>query len=645
MKFLLFLERFFSDRIGYFSQKQLTKSVGRQLLFLFLIALSFVFIFGCIFYLTDVKFEQGNVFWFALLSLLGPDSLYTIQNESTFIKTLSLLLTFIGIVIFNGIIIAIVVSTIHSYFDEIKRGTGKVHENDAIAILGWNALVPSILSELNLYCKTEEKRLIVIVLSEEPIDDAIQLTKINRNLEILFRTGASYKSSDLRRLNLENAKAILVFYNSNEKQEVNYLTEDSYVIKTFISLHSLLLENQKTSIPILLNFNEIENSEYLEYIPDKNVVFFNKNYYNAKFISLLLLNPHYYSIFHELLSYEGNEIYFHRSTKYLGKTFETAMLSYPLAIPIGVRRNHTVILAPTSDFVLGEMDDLILIAESEKDIIWKEKEANIQNISLDFISKTKEKEQGESIAIIGMNSRLLYVIEEFEKIEKQISIYANKSDIKWAKKISPTNSQTKKNEIMIHACEFSSEKEIIEKIPLEKFDKILVLSSEEISSSVNDSQEDTDTLFKILKLIHLKKKNPDKYKYQILCEIQNPENEEIVKKIPESNFNYVLGNLIVAKILSMELINPGILQIYEQLLQKGGIDLDIKPLSSFTNQALEFQTILENLYKQKNWILIGYIDSNSQLILLNPKKDKIIKPEDKLIYLEESEYKIRKVKA
>ena len=107
----------------------------------------------------------------------------------------------------------------------------------------------------------------------------------------------------------------------------------------------------------------------------------------------------------------------------------------------------------------------------------------------------------------------------------------------------------------------------------------------------------------------------------------------------------MLGNLIVAKILSMELINPGILQIYEQLLQKGGIDLDIKPLSSFTNQALEFQTILENLYKQKNWILIGYIDSNSQLILLNPKKDKIIKPEDKLIYQEESEKKIRKVKA
>jgi len=644
MKFLLFLERLFSDKIGYFSQKQLTKSVGRQLLFLFLIALSLVFIFGCIFYFSDVKFEQGNVFWFALLSLLGPDSLYTIQNESTFIKTLSLLLTFIGIIIFNGIIIAIVVSTIHSYFDEIKRGTGKVHENDAIAILGWNALVPSILSELNLYCKTEEKRLTVIVLSEEPRDDAIQLTKINRNLEILFRTGASYKSSDLKRLNLANAKAILVFYNSNENQEVNYLTEDSYVIKTFISLHSLLVENQKTSIPILLNFNEMENSEYLNYIQDKNVVFFNKNYYSAKFISLLLLNPNYYSIFHELLSYQGNEIYFHGSTNYVGKKFETVILSYPLAIPIGVRRNHTVILAPTSDFVLGEMDELILIAESEKSIVWKENEANFENLSLDFISENREKEQGESIAIIGMNSRLLYVIEEFEKIEKQISIYVNKSDIKWAKKISLTNPRTKKNEILIQACEFSSEKEIIEKIPLEKFDKILVLSSEEISSSGKVSQEDTDTLFKILKLIHLKKKNPEKYKYQILCEIQNPENEEIVRKIPESNFNYVLGNLIVAKILNMELINPGILQIYEQLLQKGGIDLDIRPLSVYTDIAVEFQILLHNLYEQKKWILIGYIDSKSEQILLNPRKDQMINPEDKLIYLEESDYKIRKNK-
>ena len=101
MKFILFLEKIFSEKLGYFSQKQLSKSVGRQLLFLFVIAAFLVIFFGCIFALIGVKFEQGNVFWFALLSLLGPDSLYTIQNESTFIKSISLLLTFIGIIIFK----------------------------------------------------------------------------------------------------------------------------------------------------------------------------------------------------------------------------------------------------------------------------------------------------------------------------------------------------------------------------------------------------------------------------------------------------------------------------------------------------------------------------------------------------------------
>ena len=643
MKFILFLERLFSDKIGYFSQKQLTKSVGRQLLFLFIIAASLVLLFGIIFAFTGVKFEQGNVFWFALLSLLGPDSLYTIQNESSYIKLMSLLLTFLGIIIFNGIIIAIVVSTIHSYFDEIKRGTGKVHEEGTIAILGWNELVPSILSELNIYCKTENKRLTVVVLSEHPKSEAVHLTKINRYIEILFRTGASYKTSDLRRLNIIHSKAVLVFYSGGEVERIDLLTQDSYVIKTFISLHSLLVENKKTSTPILLNFNEIENSEYLDYIEDKNVVAFNKNYYNAKFISLLLLNPHYYSIFHELLSYEGNEIYFHKSNSFLGKVFENVINSFPQAIPIGIRRNNAVILAPALDFVIGETDELILIADSEKSIIWKEKDVNGNILLLDNNRKKKETEQGEIIAIIGMNSRVLYVIEEFEKMEKQIFIYANESEIKWKKKVSSVKSSHGGNEIFIYPCEFSSEKEIIEKIPLEKFDKILVLSSEEYLAAGKPS-EDTDTLFKILKLIHLRKKNPEKYKYQILCEIQNPENEEIVRKIPESNFHYVLGNLIVAKILNMELINPGILQIYEQLLQKGGIDLDINLLSHFTEQTAEFQELLENLYKQRRWILIGYIDSKSDLIQLNPKKDKMIKPEDKLIYLEESGYKIRKMK-
>jgi hypothetical protein len=243
-----------------------------------------------------------------------------------------------------------------------------------------------------------------------------------------------------------------------------------------------------------------------------------------------------------------------------------------------------------------------------------------------------------------MNSRVLYVIEEFEKLGKQIFIYANESELKWKTKVSAIDNSTNESKIFIYPCEFSSESEIIQRIPLEKFDKILVLSSEEVLSNGNSFREDTDTLFKVLKLIHLKKKNPSKYKYQVLCEIQSPENEEIIKKIPGSNFNYVLGNLIVAKILNMELINPGILDIYEQLLQKGGVDLNIQPFSLYFDNSASFQVALENLYKQKQWILIGYIDSKSDKIILNPPKSSAIHSEDKLIYLEESGYKIRKVK-
>ncbi|MBP9165461.1 MAG: hypothetical protein KBF99_19920 [Leptospiraceae bacterium] len=638
MKILLFIERLFSDKLAYISQKQLSKSVGRQLLFLFLIVGSLVLLFGLLFDALGVKFKQGNVFWFSILTLLGPDSLYTIETEDSLIKGISLLLTFIGIITFNGIIIAIVVSTIHSYFDEIRRGTGKVHEENTIAILGWSELVPSILSELNLYCKTEKKRLVVVILTEEPRPEFVQLLKINRYIEILFRTGATYKTSDLKRLNLIHSRAILVFYDSGKKESSDFLTQDSFVIKTFISVHSLLLENKASEIPILLNFNEIENSVYLDYIQERNTVFFSKNYYNAKFISLLLQNPNYYFIFHELLSYAGNEIYFLKAG-IQGKTFESILLSFPLAIPVGVRRNNEVILSPPQDYLLNASDELILIADSEKSIQFKENQSQSTQISF-LQNPIRKEEEGEVIAIIGMNSRVLYVIEEFEKIGKKIFIYANESELKWKSKVSNLNTNEAK-EIFIFPCEFISESEIMERIPLEKFDKILVLSSEEIpENGRNSSSEDTDTLFKVLKLIHLKKKQPETYHYQILCEIQNPENEEVVRKIPESNFNYVLGNLIVSKILSMELINPGILLIYEQLLQKGGVDLDIQPLSLYLDVEVDFHTLLTNLYHQKKWILIGYIDSKTEGIRLNPDKANIIYPQDQLIYLTQSDYKI-----
>lgn len=636
MKFLLLLEKVFSEKLAYISQKQLSKSVGRQLLFLFFIVGSLVLLFGLLFAALGVNFTQGNVFWFSILTLLGPDSLYTIEKESSLIKGISLLLTFIGIIIFNGIIIAIVVSTIHSYIDEIRKGTGKVHEENTMTILGWNELVPIILSELNLYCKTEKKKLTVVVLTEKPGSEYIQLIKNNRYIEILFRTGFCYKTSDLKRVNIIQARSVLVFFDTSKKENLDYLTQDSFVIKTFISLHSLFLENKVIGVPVLLNFNEMQNSVYLDYIQDQNTLFFNRNYYNAKFISLLLLDSNYYYIFHELLSYEGSEIYFYRENL-VGKTFQSILESNSSVIPIGIRRKNDIILVPNPNIKLEIDDELIVISDSEKSIKFQYVE-NERNENILFAENNIELAENEVIAIIGMNSRVLFVIEEFEKMGKKIYIYANETELKWKTKVATLN-PSEDNEVFIFPCEFISESQIMEQIPLEKFDKILVLSSEEIPEEGKSYSDDTDTLFKVLKLIHLKKKNPEIYKYQILCEIQNPENEEIIRKIPESNFNYVLGNLIVAKILNMELINPGIMKIYEQLLQKGGIDLAIKRLSTFLDRGVNFQTLLVNLFEQRKVILVGYIESKTNSILLNPGKSNIIYPEDQIIYLEQSDYK------
>lgn len=638
MKFILYLERIFAEKFAYLLQKQLSKSVGRQLTFLIFLVVLLVFIFGSIFYLLGVNFSQGNVFWFSILSLLGPDSLYTIDKETSLIKGISLFLNFIGIIIFNGIIIAIVVSTIHSYFDEIRRGTGKVYVENALVILGWNGLIPAILAELNIYCKTESKKVTIVILTESPSVEYEQLIKINRYVEILFRTGSVYKISDLKRINIIKAKSILAFYDGAKKELASSLEQDSYIIKTFIALKSLIGNAENTNIPILLNFNEIQNSSYLKYLESKETIFFNKNYYNAKFISLLLFNPAYYSIFHELLSYEGNEIYFYK-INLAGKKFSDAIVGFVSAIPIGIRRNGKIILVPSHDFYFESNDEIIFITNSEKSIQYKESELK-KELTLDTESYKEEKEEGEVIAIVGMNSRILYVIEEFEKIGKKIYIYANEREIKWKSRITSLNSK-QEHEIFIYPCEFISESEIMERIPLERFDKILVLAPEQNAIDEKTIEGDTDTLFKILKLIHLKKKNPEVYRYQILCEIENPENEDIVRKIPESNFNYVLGNLIVSKILTMELLNKGILEIYEQLLQKGGVDIEIKPLLNFFAQKVEFQSLKENIYGQKRIILLGYIESETNKILLCPEADNIICPQDQLIYLIESEYSIK----
>ena len=638
MRFFTFIRSSLGEKFSYFLKKQLEKSFAKQILMLLVFILILVISFGSLFTLMNIQFEQGNPFWFSILTIFGPDSLYTIQNESYTIKIISLILTTTGIIIFNGILIAIVVSKIQQILDSIKEGRGKVFENNHFIILGWNNLVQYIFNELEIYCQTEKEKVKVVVLTENQLEDIRELSKRYRLLDVILRSGEPYKSSTLMELAIEKARIILIFCdNSIEGGDLNYI-HDSFIIKSYVTIHSIFKGKKMPSI--IANFMDYNNSKYIKYFKDKETMFFNDNYFSAKFLSLLCLNPTFYHIFQELLSYEGNEFHFYTNKKLVGKKFGEVILVYNNSIPIGVIRDKKAIMIPDSDFIIGENDKIITLAENYKsiDINYPYK---IESNSMINVKEILDINNLKKVAIIGVNNRLPFVIEEFSKIDTNIDIFSIMEEDEFNEwfniNCEGIISEEDRKLIKYNQCIFNLEEDIIDKIKLKDYDKIIILADEEGFKESDSTKIDSDTLFKLLKIININKNVFPDVNVKLISEIVDPESEDVINKIPSSSFNYVIGTLVISKILNMALINNEIIEVFNQLIQKGGVDIVTGEIIS-ENIDMDFKSFTISFYNKEKKIPLGILRENN--VILNPRFNEKIKKGDKIIYLEKSKYEI-----
>ena len=198
LRFFTIFRSTIGEKFTYFMKNQIEKSFTKQIIMLLVFITSLVLFFGSIFTIMGINFEQGNPFWFSILTVFGPDSLYTIQNEIYTIKIISLMLTIIGIIIFNGILIAIIVSKIQQFLDSIKEGRGKVFEENHLIILGYNNLVQYIFNELEIYCKTEKDRIKVVILTNTPLQDIRDMADKYKFVDVILRAGLSYNLTTLK---------------------------------------------------------------------------------------------------------------------------------------------------------------------------------------------------------------------------------------------------------------------------------------------------------------------------------------------------------------------------------------------------------------------------------------------------------------
>lgn len=631
-------------RLQYLLKKQIEQSLFRQFSLLLCLIVMLTTCFGLLFQTIGYTGDDTSVFYMAFMALLEPGTSFAVAHNSLATKIAFNTLILIGIVIFNGIVIGLIVSKVEEYLSKVKQGYGDVVEQEHTLILGWTPLAEQLIFEINSFAQHEtRKKQTVVIVSEHIKNVTDYLRKHNfKYIDAIKRKGKIFSTETLNLVDLQEAKNVIICDEVNgDELPIEYT--GASVIKSCLAAQYCLQENE--IVPNCYFENSSAHSELItKNKAMKNFIQFNSGKYSALLLTSMLFHKSYYEVVSELFDFADDEFHFISATEtaVVGKTFEELLYSLPACIPVGISNKEGLNTSVTPDYVICHDDQLLCLAESSEalGIALHQPTTDIPE-KFDLTKKIQTKNNSlqtdkQQVVIVGVNSRLPKLLDELALWNTDVKIITSDEGQDLGKKY-----------IDLFGTTHSSYKFSIQQLSEPSFKSCygtIILTDEAYIKEHPSCSPDTDTLFKLLQITST---TPTDH---IILEIQDAEQEELFSTIKEAN--YIVSTKLLAKILNISLVYPKMLSFFEELMSLSGTTIDfatIKSLQLSNDTQLKLRDIHHTLYANNGWNIIG-INRKDTPILINPfrvqqlsdprystfqmyEDDMILLPDDELIFL------------
>lgn len=300
--------------------------------------------------------------WWSFLRITDPG--YLGEDANAGVRFLALILTMTGVLGF-GLFVGIISSELTENLVRIRSGKGMMNLKNHIIICGWNNDAPYVINELTHFGEQ------VGMLAELPnrpqiLDDF--------GTSILYRSGNPTDIEDLRKTNLKYAKTVILLrddsytgtrYNSDARNVLTILSIRDY--EKTIDLDDRLLVCQRESIQIIAEVTDPDNEKHVLNSGADDVVLTGR--LTSNFLATCVVSPGVDSVYEELLTHVGQEIYLIRVPQNMlnrEQSFDEIQktLQKEQMLLIGMRFSGKVIINPAHEdlFTLNVDDRLAVIA-------------------------------------------------------------------------------------------------------------------------------------------------------------------------------------------------------------------------------------------------------------------------------------------
>ncbi|KAG5560988.1 hypothetical protein RHGRI_004122 [Rhododendron griersonianum] len=557
-------------------------------------------------------------------------------------RLVSVAISFGGMLIF-AMMLGLVSDAISEKLDSLRKGRSEVVEQNHTLILGWSDKLGSLLNQLSIANENLGGGIVVVMAERDKEEMELDIAKMEfdfRGTSVICRSGSPLILADLKKVSVSKARAIIVLADDGNADQ-----SDARALRTVLSLTGV---KKGLRGHIVVELSDLDNEVLVKLVGGDLVETVVAHDVIGRLMIQCARQPGLAQIWADILGFENCEFYIKRWPQLDGMQFEDVLISFPDAIPCGVKvasYGGKIILNPDESYVLQEGDEILVIAEDD-DTYSPSTFPTVKEAP--FIDITRPARKPQKILLCGWRRDIDDMIAVWRgHLPKDFIVPKSSERILfcgWRRDmddmimvldafLAPGSELWMFNEVL----ENEREKKLIdgglditrlvnisivnregnavirrhlESLPLESFDSAKRLPFREArvsqghkgSSSpgswIGDMQQASD-------------------KSVIISEILDPRTKNLLSMSKISD--YVLSNELVSMALAMVAEDRQINDVLEELFAEEGNEMHIRQADLYIREGeeLSFYEVLLRA-RQRREIVIGYRLANAEKAVINP---------------------------
>lgn len=566
--------------------------------------------------------SDGNVgksIWMSLMHAIDAGTLAGDEGNWLFLLVMAIV-TICGLFI-TSMLIGILNTGIEDKMTSLQKGKSLILEKNQVVILGFNEDALNIISELILANENQKNEVVVVMddLDKTTMEDAIhQRIPDTKTTRIICRSGHIDRFSDLSICSLETCRSIIL-----------NVSDDSQTIKSILACVNMLDKSDNKDAYITAIIHDPENLEAAKIAgrDRAEIIYFKQTI--ARLMAHASRQPGISTVFTNLLSYDGDEIYVEALPGSEGKTIEEINLSLSKSTVIGIAGQNTSKINPPPDTVVQKGEKLIVIEEDDGVSTLSSSPAQPNKALL--VSASEIKNPPQHTLILGNGELLELVLHELDNyVAPGSTVIAANTD--WEGKENIAQNIILKNITLEQKTCDIYHRQTLRELLQGRPSNVMILTDAEC----DDEKADAHTLLLLLQLSNIA--DTTGIEFTVASEMRKVENQELARMTRVNDF--VVSSNITALMMTQISQNRQQRLFLEDLLDEDGSEFYRKPVSHYVKcgEPVDFYTVTAAAARYGE-IAVGYqiVNGSKFKTTCNPQKAEKITfhPEDAIIVIAE----------